>query len=38
MDNPYVQYMYSYPHKMAYGALFGIDLKREVSRDRKSVV
>ncbi len=32
MDNPYVQYMYSYPHKMAYGALFGIDLKREVSR------
>lgn len=27
IDNPYVQYMYSYPHKTAYRRLDGIDLK-----------
>ncbi|MCI8664329.1 MAG: coproporphyrinogen III oxidase family protein [Hungatella sp.] len=25
--NPYIQYMYSYPHKTAYGPLFGVNLK-----------
>ena len=27
IDNPYIQYMYSYPHKTAYRPLEGIDLK-----------
>ena len=27
IDNPYIQYMYSYPHKTAYGALEGVDLR-----------
>ena len=25
--NPYLQYMYSYPHKTAYGPLTGVNLK-----------
>lgn len=27
IDNPYIQYMYSYPHKTAYEFLNGVDLK-----------
>ena len=32
MSNPYVQYMYSYPHKTAYGPLEGIDLNDYLCR------
>lgn len=32
MDNPYVQYMYSYPHKTAYGPLSGIRLEDYIQR------
>lgn len=32
MDNPYVQYMYSYPHKTAYGPLSGIRLEDYMQR------
>ncbi len=32
MDNPYVQYMYSYPHKTAYGPLSGICLEDYIQR------
>lgn len=30
-NNPYIQYMYSYPHKTAYGALRDIDLRAYLS-------
>lgn len=30
--NPYIQYMYSYPHKTAYGALSGVNLKDYAQR------
>lgn len=32
MDNPYVQYMYSYPHKTAYGPLSEICLEDYIQR------
>ncbi len=32
MNNPYVQYMYSYPHKTAYGPLEGIHLEDYLGR------
>ncbi len=32
MDNPYVQYMYSYPHKTAYGPMSGICLEDYIQR------
>lgn len=32
MENPYVQYMYSYPHKTAYGPLSGICLEDYIQR------
>lgn len=32
MDNPYVQYMYSYPHKTAYGPLSGICLEDYIQK------
>lgn len=32
MEYPYLQYMYSYPHKMAYQALHGIELKDYMGR------
>ena len=31
MNDPYVQYMYSYPHKLAYEKLCGIDLRQEAN-------
>ena len=32
MENPYIQYMYSYPHKTAYGPLEGIHIKDYIHR------
>lgn len=32
MESPYIQYMYSYPHKIAYRSLPGIDLKDYIGR------
>lgn len=36
MENPYIQYMYSYPHKTAYGTLSGMDLKDYICRLSKT--
>ena len=30
--NPYLQYMYSYPHKTAYGPLTGVSLEKYADR------
>ena len=32
MEYPYQQYMYSYPHKIAYRTLHGINLKEYLGR------
>ena len=32
VENPYIQYMYSYPHKTAYHTLENIDLKKYLQK------